>query len=283
MTDNRFSIGLTEGIGFGPRMISVLSGKGGVGKSVIAFNLAHQIGLSGRRVLLVDADFSCGNLHILANVAAEYGVMEFATGKLSLAEAVTRCAHSVDLLAAANGGVTNVDTSLVSTLAARLRHQAGNYDLIILDHGSGVSDPATVLAHASDLNVLVLIPELTSIADCYGLVKYLYNANANIDCRLLVNRVLSDDEAEYVQTKFAATAERFLRRVPGFLGHVPEDIDVRRSVGSQRPVIDINSQALVVQALTRVMPAVTGPAVDTAPVNRIETINNEPATADIWG
>ncbi len=82
-----------------PRTISILSGKGGVGKSVVAFNLADAMARQGAKVLLVDADFGCGNLHLLANVAVEFGIGEYASRQVPLREAVTTLTGGVDLLA----------------------------------------------------------------------------------------------------------------------------------------------------------------------------------------
>ncbi len=77
-------------------LISILSGKGGVGKSVVAFNLAENLASGGAKVLLVDADLGTGNIHVLANLNSEYGIREFADGRLSLAEAVLPFARNLD-------------------------------------------------------------------------------------------------------------------------------------------------------------------------------------------
>lgn len=234
-----------------PFLVSVLSGKGGVGKSVIAFNLADRLASLGARVLLVDADLATGNIHILANVQSEYGIREFSDGRLGLAEAVRPVAPNLDILPSAvtGPGESSGPVAVAVETARQLRRQATGYDLVILDHGSGISEPATVLASASDLNLLVLVPELTSIADCYGLFKYLKKANRAVNCSLLLNRVRSADEAEYVKTKFQAVAERFLGDVPGFTGYLSEDDTVRKSIAGQKPAAAIAPDSAVVGEL----------------------------------
>ncbi len=268
----------------GTTFVSVLSGKGGVGKSVLAFNLAERLANSGYRVLVVDADFSTGNIAVLANVEAGYGIQEVVSGQLSLAEAVRPFTPNMDVLASAHTGpVEGFDTaSDAANLAANLREQTGAYDAVIMDHSSGISKQATVLASASDVNLLVMVPELTSVADCYGLCKYLYYKNSSIDCRMVVNRTESEDESEYVRTKFSAVADRFLGKIPAFLGFVPEDEVFRRSVAMQRPIATINTQSPALQALNTFADTLGGefmPSVSST--TNSQTINITTAVADI--
>lgn len=268
---------------FTARMISVLSGKGGVGKSVIAFNLAERIAAAGYKTLLVDADLCCGNLHILANVDPRDGLETYANEQTTLAEAVVGISNRLDLLARSQTGPikTFESTQAIARWVGRLRGEAEPYDLVIIDHGSGISDTATVLASASDISLLVLVPELTSISDCYGLCKYLYDGNTALDCRLLINWVESEDEAEYVWTKFAAVSEKFLGRVPGLIGSIPQDNAFRRSVASQQPLAEVAPQAPVIQVLTEIARSLVSDLGLTTSGPSITTLNNEPALAEI--
>jgi flagellar biosynthesis protein FlhG len=264
-------------------MISILSGKGGVGKTVVAFNLAERLNAAGLRVLLVDCDFACGNSHILANVRPEYGLGNYLAGQLSLKEAVTAVGEDFDILTATGIGhqIDSGNVSAAAYLAEHLQRHSRDYDAVVLDHSSGICDAATVLAHASDVSVLVVLPELMSLSDSYGLYKYLTEKNSNIDCRLYVNRVQGPDEAEYIRRKFCAMTERFLRRVPGYLGHLMESEVIRKSVAGQLPVCGIDPDSAVAQQLTAVAQRLTGTAERSRrPLNEV-SINNEPATADI--
>jgi flagellar biosynthesis protein FlhG len=236
-----------------PRIISILSGKGGVGKSVIAFNLANELARQGAKVLLVDADFGCGNLHLLANVAAEFGIGEYASNQLTLREAVTTLTSGVDLLAATWHETLGEDRNIRFTaqLLQRLRSDARAYNFILFDHRSGRSNQTAMMAHASDLVLLVAIPELTSLSDAYGLYKHLLSLGNSVDCGLVVNRAQSDDEAQFIAQKFDALTERFLGRSISVLATIPEDETVRRSIAAQSPLAKIDSQATVCQAFTR--------------------------------
>ncbi|HUV31669.1 MAG TPA: P-loop NTPase [Acidobacteriota bacterium] len=269
----------------GSWIVSVLSGKGGVGKSVLAFNLAERIGSQGNRVLLVDADFSSGNIHILANASCETGVRQFSSGQLSLRDAVVPVLDGVDVLGAGGDGPAEAwqDVQATARLVERLRDQGSHYDVIVVDHSSGVSDPATVIAQGSDLNLLVLVPELTSIADAYGLYKYLLQAGDRMDAFVLVNRTQSDREAEYIHGKFSALAERFLGRAPGLIGYLPEDEAVRKAVASQVPVAVAMPQSPVVQALSELGQELLGLRKSSRTGTQVKAINKTTAAADIRG
>ena len=268
------------------RMISVISGKGGVGKSVVTYNLAERLADSGYRVLMVDADFTGGNLHILANVEADNGIAHLFIDQLSLREIVITLKERLDLVASPSmhANVDSADFKRSVNLAANLRKQAAQYDFILIDHGSGVSRAATVMANASDLSLLVVVPELTSISDCYGLYKHLTETNTTLDCRLLVNRTESEEEARYIFTKFAAMAERFLGRCPEYGGSLPEDKIFRQSVASQESLAVIDSQSVATQTITRLADRLVE-VLETANNSYQFTrqINKNPAMADTRG
>lgn len=252
MTEPRTTGGGVNPASSDTKVISIISGKGGVGKSIVAFNLAERLASAGRRVLLIDADMNFGNLHILANHSGEYGLREFIRQELSLKEAASTCRHGFDLLAAGGGEIIWTDGSInpIAAAVSRLRQEGANYDVIILDHGSGVSRAATVMAHASDISILMLVPELTSIADCYGLLKHLKAADSHIDCRLLVNRVEKAEQAQYIHTKLCAVSERFIDRIPAYLGYLTEDKCFSESIARQSTLAECSPEANAVKELT---------------------------------
>ncbi len=269
-----------------PRLVSILSGKGGVGKSVLTYNLADRLASAGKRVLMVDLDVDCGNLHILANTAGQFGVTHLIAGELSLAEAVTPVRERLDLLAA-NGYGWPAEMS-ASTGAAKLAHclrsQEGVYDLVLVDHPSGKSEASIVLAAASDVNLLLVVPELTSIADACGLYKQLLKTDRSLDCRLLVNRAETDGEAEYIHRKFGALTERFYGRAPGYLGRLLEDGALRQAVATQAPLAAVDRETPTIADIDAIA-AQLAPGnirVRTSRLNHDEkAINNVPAEADI--
>ena len=235
-----------------PRIVSIHSGKGGVGKTVIACNLAERLASRGYRLLLVDADFNFGNVHIMTNTGHDYGVGTFATGRLSLPEASMRIMDRLDILASESNNDTRALYSPARTRALMrdLRRQASDYNLILVDNSSGRFEAAMVMASFSDLNILVMVPEVTSLSDGYGLFKHLVGTVPESCWGVLLNRCRSSVEADYVHEKFAALTERFLKNSPRYLGYLPEDPAVRESVSWQRLIANGCENASVMQPLT---------------------------------
>lgn len=234
-----------------PKVVSILSGKGGVGKSVISYALSDTLSRMNCRTLLVDTDFNSGNLHFLANVRTDLGIAHFMNGELSIKEAVTTISEHLDILASpSNREFTDLNQMIPSAkLIEQLRAEAKDYDLILIDHPSGISKSSTVIAHGSDINLLVMVPELTSISDCYGLFKFLINANSSIDCRLIMNRTKNKNETTYIFQKFNALTSRFINKELALFGSLPESDDIQKSVMKQKPVIEIDEDSDVVQLL----------------------------------
>lgn len=256
-----------------PLLISILSGKGGVGKSVIAFNLSSILSQQNRRVLLVDADFTNGNQHILSKCTPKFGVQDFLTGTRSLHQCVTTLTPTLDLLGSKlnSAAVEGYSVTQAAQFTQNLHKQAADYDVVIIDHASGISNPATVIAHGSHINVLVIVPELTSIADGYGLFKYLNDANQSIDCRLFINRVRSTEEPDSIYAKFKTLTEKYLTTAPRFGGGMLEADELPESVAAQRPVVQIARQSHVVQSLMRLGKLLAG----SPETNRLADLTHE--------
>ncbi len=267
------------------KLISILSGKGGVGKSVIVYNLADTLARMGKRVLVVDADVNFGNQHVLANINIDYGFSQFAKGELSLKEATVKLSENVTLLASVNaiGLFDEIDIATIADCINRIRTDAGNYDIVLIDHSSGVNKHSSVMAYGSDSVLTVLVPELTSISDSYGLFKYLHDINPNVECRFLVNRVQTSDEAEYIYTKLCAVAERFVESIPRYFGYLQENDDFRKSVASQKTVQKSSPDSAVLSELNALAHKLLGPEVSRNRFNSLERINKTTALADIKG
>lgn len=268
-------------------MLSILSGKGGVGKSIIAFNLADRIAAGGRKVLLVDADLDFGSQHILANTLCDFGLHQVVSGELSVKEAITSISENLDLLPTGHGAVvSNADwTPTASLIMDNLREQSVAYDHVIIDHSSGLSKAALVMAGRSDLNVIVTVPELTAIADAYALFKSLGKLTDEIRTGLLINRARDEAEAEYVYGKFGAMAERFLGRIPAYAGFIAEDPTVAASLARQQAVTTFDPKSIAAQGFKELAANLTEPLPRStealAEDNQTES-NKPPAMADKW-
>lgn len=265
------------------KLISILSGKGGVGKSVIVYNLADTIARMGKQVLVVDADVNFGNQHVLANMNVDYGFRQFAKGHLSLKEAVVKISQRVSLLASVNsiGLFEEIDIPAIANCINKIRTDTEDFDVVLIDHSSGVNKHSSVMAYGSDIVLTVLVPELTSISDSYGLFKYLHDINADLDCRSLVNRAETSEEAEYIYAKLCAVAERFVESIPKYFGYLKENDDVRKAVASQKTVFESNPNSEVLIELNVLAHKLLATESRIDFLNSFERINKTAATADI--
>jgi len=273
----------------GPKIISVLSGKGGVGKSVIAYNLADRIASRGNDVLLVDTDLDCGSIHVLANSSPECGIAEYMTEHATLKDATYAINDRLSILGSVDQDVMSElsDTAQTARFVARLRQDAAHYGYVIIDHESGKSASSVVITQGSDLSLLVLVPELMSISDCYGLFKCLVNTNPQTNCKLLINRAKDTEESIQLSREFNEMCRKFLGRSPALIGFLEESADFTASVASQKPLAAVcDKQASVLQALDGIVSEITTNGIsilrpDEAALK--QQINNEPITADIKG
>ena len=273
----------------GVKVISLLSGKGGVGKSMLTFNLGERLAAEGYRVLMVDADIACGNLHILANAQCVPSFVDFVEGARRLTDSICQISNLLDLLPSPNSVLDEEIPRLeicLSDLIARIRVQAVDYDLVLIDHPSGISNRITETASNCDANLLVIAPELTSIADGYGLFKRLMSQDKTLDCRFLINRAESKAEAEHVAGKFLAMTERFIGRTPDFAGYLIESQLIKTSIGRQLPIAAIEPQSNDIQSLKDISHRLVRSlqiGLQSHQVANSEDINLRPAMADTRG
>jgi flagellar biosynthesis protein FlhG len=226
-------------------LVSILSGKGGVGKSVLAANIAHNISSRGIRTLLVDFDLHCGNLHILLNQSVTSGLPDVLAGKVHLRDVILTLSPTLSLIPSTAPLADAHRREAGEQVVALLKTVASQFDIMIIDHPSGMSLSSLFVAETSRLNVIVAIPDLTSLSDAFGICKHLTIRKSTGTLSLLVNRCLDDLEADDVHEKFNNIAERFLNRSPEPIGFVRESAEIRQSVASQSPIASVagNSSA----------------------------------------
>lgn len=260
------------------RFLAVTSGKGGVGKSVIAYNLADHLSVSAR-VLLVDADFYAGNLHLLANVAPTAGWPEadFAAGG---GPAVTRISNRLDLLASVCAdGPTLPDTQNLGMFLKQLRTRAADYDFVVFDTATGILPQITMILLSVDEIILVTTPELTALSNSYALYKVLAGNKPDPAIALLVNHEDRPEQLAYIKEKFDAITGQFVGRTPGFLGGLGHDRGMIEAVASQMSLRRLDAE----NALSAAFALLAGrlAAGEKADQIRWETINITAVKADI--
>jgi len=219
--------------------IVIASGRGGVGKSNLAVNLAICLAQRGARVVLVDGDIAQANLDLLLGVHPRWDLGDVLAGEKTLEEVVVQGPAGVRLVPGAAGRpeLADLDDYRRELLLRSLGLADERADLMIVDTASGLSRQTLELCRAAHELVVVVTPEMVSCSDAYGLMKTLGQENALARSpRLVVNLANTPEEAEEVTNRMRMFARHFLRLELDALGLVPYDPCVPRAVRAQEPV-----------------------------------------------
>ncbi len=220
------------------RVVCVASGKGGTGKSIVASNLAVMRARRGERVLLVDFDAGLANAHLLLGLAPQHDLSHVLQGQVRAEDALVEGPGGLKLL---SGGVgrhilANPTRRELDRLFKALRPLEDLFDLILVDHGAGVSYVTVTHLAATSTMLLVTNHEVTALSDGYALYKRAHLVNPYIRVGLVVNRAPDETRAQSAWERFQSASQRFLGHHPEFVGWVPYDPAVLRSVEARVPV-----------------------------------------------
>ena len=220
-------------------VVCIASGKGGVGKSVIASNLACLRAAAGERVCLVDFDAGLANAHLLFGLAPRHDLGSVLDGTVTPEEALVEGPAGLRIL---SGGVgrarlANPTRRELGSLFGALRSLEETHDLLVVDHGAGMG--YAVLAHlaATKSFLLVTNPEVTALSDAYAVFKRAEAVNPGVRAGVVVNRAEDREVALSAHERLAAVSRRFLGRDLELAGWVQADPEVPRSVRSREPLL----------------------------------------------
>jgi len=221
------------------RIISVTSGKGGVGKTNFALNLGIHISKAGQRVIIVDADFGFANVEVLLGVSPKYSFKEVLNGQVTVEEALTKGPAGIRFLSGGSGltQISDVSDAQMAMLLSGFQQLGELADILIIDTGAGMSKAVTNFLKASHEIIVVTTSDPTAIADAYSVMKAIAEGNEDPPAiKIVINRVENFKEGQDVYTRLHRVCTRFLKLKPEHLGSIPYDKFLVRSVKSQEPV-----------------------------------------------
>ena len=220
------------------RVVSIASGKGGVGKSSVAVNLAVAMSRLGIRVLVVDADFGLANVDVMLGVTTKYDLSHFLRGERALREIIQLGHEGVRFISGGSGvnDLLNIDEGQLTGLLEGLVSLEAPIDFIILDSGAGINENILQLALASSETIVVTTPEPTAILDAYALVKTIVKRDGSHPIHVLINKCENMKEAIRVQAGFIEVVGRHLGKNINPLGLIMYDHDVPMSIKRQVPI-----------------------------------------------
>ncbi|SHO49842.1 MinD/ParA family protein [Anaerocolumna xylanovorans] len=223
------------------RVVTVTSGKGGVGKSNLSVNLGIQLCRMGKRVIILDADFGLANVEVMLGIRPKYNLADIIYGSKGLQEIITKGPENLMFISGGSGiqELSNITKGQISFLNEKLYELDEIADIIIIDTGAGITDSVLEFVMASSEVLLVITPEPTSITDAYALLKVLnkredFNSDMT-SIKMIANRINSEEEGRSLYNKMNLVVEKFLTIKLEYLGGIPQDSNVSRSVMQQKP------------------------------------------------
>ena len=244
----------------GARIVAVTSGKGGVGKTFVAANLAAALARRGQRVLVLDADLGLANLDVVLGLHSKLTLHEVFTGKATLIEAILPAPGDISVLLAGSG---MVEYSRMTPEVSDKLHQViaairPRFDVVLLDTGAGISDVVLFTISLAAEVLVVATPEPTSLTDAYATLKVLASTQTARPMHLLVNQTQRLGEGRQVCAQLQQVLDRFVnpgREAPvrlALLGEVALDVAVREAVQRRQLLLETLPGSPAALALAKV-------------------------------
>jgi len=236
------------------RVVAVASGKGGVGKTNISINLACEMSLRGRSVMLLDADLGLANVDVLLGCKPKGNLEDVVSGKMTLDEIICPGPLDINIIPAASGVAHMADLSDQerSAIINAFSELSQPVDVLIVDLGAGISGNVTSFAKAAQEVIVVVCDEPASMTDAYALIKVLATKHGVKHFRILANMMPNDAAGFEVYQKIVNTATKFLEVGISYLGSVPMDDCLKRAARSQRAVIEAYPQSMCAISLKKI-------------------------------
>ena len=240
------------------RVITVTSGKGGVGKTSFSVNLAIQLHRLGKRVVVLDADFGLANIEIMLGIRPKYNLADLMFRGKSIQDVMTYGPEGIGFLSGGSGinEMANLNREQVFWLIQKMEELDKQADVIIVDTGAGIGDSVLEFVAASEAVLLVATPEPTSITDAYALLKALNRNSSYMPektvVKMIANQVRGKKEADELFQKLGVVVNKFLDIDIDYLGAIPYDVNMQRAVMHQKPLSVADPDALASQSVEKI-------------------------------
>lgn len=226
----------------GPRVISISSGKGGVGKTNTAANLAYSLAKKGKEVLILDADLNLANIDVLLGLTPKYNLHHVFKGEKSLTEVMLKGPGGINILPGSSGimELASLTESQKLYFLEEMEELGQKVDILIIDTAAGINDNVVYFNLAAQERIVLLTPEPTSLTDAYALIKVLSSRYGIKKFRILVNQAATKKEAIAVFKKLSLVCDQFLDSLSlDYLGMVPYDQKLKEAVRTQKLVTQL--------------------------------------------
>lgn len=221
------------------RVITITSGKGGVGKTNFTVNLALALAKFNKKVLIIDADLGTANVDLILGCSARANILKLLEDGVTAKDIVTDGPLGIKFISGGSGiyQLANLDDFQLQHLITQVTAFDSWADIILIDTGAGLNRTVLNFVTAADEVIIVTTPEPTSITDAYAMMKAYAGNEGRAPLRLVVNRVAETSEGQLVVDKLVKVAFRFLGLPIDSLGFVFEDRNLVKAVKSQKPLL----------------------------------------------
>lgn len=220
------------------RIVTVTSGKGGVGKSNFSLNFAMALQKRGYSVLLFDADMGMANIDVLLGMPAQYNLYHLLKREKTIWEIIQTGPGGLKFIAGGSGfkELIRLSEEELEFFAEQIGLLNGHVDFLLFDTGAGLSKETLRFITAAEETIVVTTPEPTSITDAYALIKMVKNLGRDVAFRLVVNRVSDEREGKQTADNIRQVAAKYLGLELPVLGYIPDDAHVSKAVKRQTPL-----------------------------------------------
>lgn len=231
------------------RVITITSGKGGVGKSNVAVNLAVQLRRLDQKVIIFDADFGLANVEVMFGAIPKYNLSDLIYRGKNIQNIITPGPMEIGFISGGSGisGVNNLSRDQIAFLVHNLRALDQFADVILVDTGAGIADSVLEFVMASPEVLMITTPEPSSLTDSYSLLKALHR-NPNFrkeesSIKVISNRIATVEDGYAVFDRLNAIVSQFLNGSLEYLGMIPVDSAIEKAIRQQVPVAILYPEA----------------------------------------
>jgi len=235
-----------------PRVFTITSGKGGVGKTAVVANMAIALAKQDKKILIIDADLGLANIDVVFGLTPRFNLNHFFSGERTLEEIMVEGPHGIKILPAGSGvqQFTNLDGVQKMRFMEELDSLHESFDIVLIDTEAGISENVTYFSVAAHDILMVTSPDPTAITDAYALMKLLSTRYHQKVFSLIVNSVANAEEGLEVYQKLTTVANRYLSISIDYMGCIPFDKRVRESIRRQQPMINLYPTSKTSNAFT---------------------------------
>ena len=221
------------------KVLTITSGKGGVGKTNVTVNLAIALSEMGHRVVVIDADLGLANIDVMLGMMPKYNLLDVIKNDKSIIEILSKGPKNVKFISGGSGAeeLVRLSPNELEMFIKNIGMLDKIADIILIDTGAGITDNVLRFVMAANDVVLVTTPEPTAISDAYALIKAIGTRDDKKKINLIINKSESAIEAQTVMQKLNAVASKFLKVKLNFLGYLSNDPIVSKAVKQQTPFL----------------------------------------------